>query len=108
VLPLLLLACNPTVGTFYKRGFRLNCEQWEACDPDDFAAHYSDVDECFDAEWARVGTYIEQYEHDDCTYEPAEAHACLQGLRDIDCDTWMDEDTAPEACYFVWTCPEEN
>jgi hypothetical protein len=108
VLLLLVLACNPSEGSFYKRGFRLSCTQWEECDPDDFAEHHDSVDACFDAEWARTGTYIEQYEADGCTFEPDEARACLRALRQIDCETWADEDTAPEACYFVWTCPEAD
>jgi hypothetical protein len=107
VLTALFLACSLSEGTFYKKAIRLNCDEWSKCDGDDFSLHYDSVDECFDTEWARVGTYIEQYENDDCTFEPTEARACLQGLRDIECDTWMDEDTSPEACYFVWTCPEE-
>ena len=108
MLLLLALACGLSEGSFYKKGFRLSCKNWEQCDPDDFAEHYESVGDCLDAEWARAGTYIEQYEQDGCTFEPAEAHACLQGLRQIDCETWMDEDTAPDACYFVWTCPEEG
>ncbi len=107
MLLLLLVACALSEGRFYKQGFQLSCEQWEECDPDDFAGHYDSVDDCFDAEWARSGTYIAEYENDGCTFEPHEARACLQDLRKIDCDTWADEGTSPEACFFVWTCPTE-
>jgi hypothetical protein len=108
VLLLLFLACNISEGKFYKKAFRLRCDNWEQCDADDFALHYDSTDDCFDTEWGRTGTYIQQYENDGCTFEPSEAHACLQALKEIDCDTWTDDTTAPEDCYFVWTCPEED
>jgi hypothetical protein len=102
---LLLLACNMSEGTFYKKGFQLSCEQWEACDADDFGAHYESVDDCFDAEWARAGTYVAEYENEGCTFDPHEARSCIDALGKIECETWMDEDSAPEACFFVWDCP---
>jgi hypothetical protein len=93
-------------GSFYEKAFELSCERWSECDPDDFASHYEDVDACFDAEWARVGTYVAEYENEGCTYDGQEARRCLRALRKVECETWMDETTSPEACYFVWNCPE--
>ena len=102
----LLIACTPSPARFLERGFEIQCEQWEACDPDGFAEHYDDVDACFDGEWELSGSYLSEFEEEGCSYDGSRAADCLHDLEQIDCAVWNDDTTAPESCYYVWTCPE--
>lgn len=104
VLLWLAIACNPSEATFYRKGLTLQCEQWQACDPDDFATYYDSVDACFEAGWNTTGNWVEAYESEGCSYDGGAARQCLADLETIECSVWNNDDTSPKSCFSVWQC----
>lgn len=101
LVPLALLlapACGgPSEDNFMEKYSRLACDLSFECDPVAAEAYFDSegdcrdyVEEAFDATAALRET---------CVYDPEQADACLDGVRDADCDSFSD----PPACDRVWT-----